>query len=99
MLQRRDEELAKKEQCLYNVEQDGSMKEKHFCAVEMELRTSLEQLKDKLIKKENGLEMLKDKVAHFVGDLLQTELVATKVFNDETDAAGNGEFSHTVHDK
>ena len=55
MLQRRDEELAKKEQCLYNVEQDGSMKEKHFCAVEMELRTSLEQLKDKLMKKENGL--------------------------------------------
>ena len=47
----------------------------------MELRTSLEQLKDKLIKKENGLEMLIDKVAHFVGDLLQTveELVATKV--------------------
>ena len=104
LLQRRDEELAKKEQCLYNVEQDVSRKEKHFCIVEMELRTSVEQLKDKLIKKENSLEMLlKDKVAHFVGDVLQTVegLVATKVkslFKDETDAAGKGEFSH-FHNK
>ena len=86
LLQEKDKELTKQEQ-------DFDKKEKQLKTLEMELRASLEQFKDKITKKDNDFEILTAKVAYFAVTVLgSVERTFSVWFGDERDVIEKGEY-------